>query len=116
MPTALRTGAKVVFTREMLKQFDIVVMVDSDTMFATPQNRARRPSCHGGRPGFPEFDHNVMAAITSLLAQAAFKQPGTVEDYRSMVLDGAQILDRPHICGRLDVRVFLLLQSPRWYS
>ncbi|KAL2173295.1 uncharacterized protein P884DRAFT_265155 [Thermothelomyces heterothallicus CBS 202.75] len=37
MPTALRTGAEVVFTREMLIQFDIVVTVDSDTMFATPQ-------------------------------------------------------------------------------
>ncbi|AEO55737.1 hypothetical protein MYCTH_2142698 [Thermothelomyces thermophilus ATCC 42464] len=165
--------AKVVFTHEMLKQYDIVVTVDSDTMFANPpvamaddpvgypnHDVRRRVNVHSGfimaqageltqrlfkdraecpsetrYPGcavwkdrpfheqsaftshvrydlldgysidshpqlvrtiprneanglsggvrnltLPEFDHNVMAA-TSLLAQAAFKQPGTVEDY-----------------------------------
>ncbi|KAH6640113.1 hypothetical protein F5144DRAFT_559402 [Chaetomium tenue] len=43
-----------------------------------------------------EFNHNVMAALTPLLVQAAYKQPGIVEDYRGKVLDGAQILDKPH--------------------
>jgi hypothetical protein len=212
--------AKVVFTREMLKQYDVVVMVDSDAMFATPQvplewllnywkigpdtlvampedpaldpnydvrrrvnvnsgfiiaqagektqrlfkdwaecpSETRYPGCAvwkqrpfheqsafsshvrydfldgysidshpqyirtipcheaNGYPevsGYgcvgqfvrhywahknltiPEFNHNIMAALTPLLAQAAYKQPGIVEDYRTKVLDGAQLLDPP---------------------
>lgn len=41
-----------------------------------------------------EFNHNVMAAITPLLVQAAYRQPGHVEEWRSKVLHGAQILDK----------------------
>jgi hypothetical protein len=43
-----------------------------------------------------ELDHNVMAALTPLLVQAAYKQSGIVEDFRSKVLDGSQILDKAH--------------------
>ncbi|KAL2017428.1 hypothetical protein VTK56DRAFT_2084 [Thermocarpiscus australiensis] len=42
-----------------------------------------------------EFSHNVMAGLTRVLVQTAFRDPGHVEDYRSKVLDGSQILDRP---------------------
>jgi len=43
----------------------------------------------------PQFEHNIMSALTPLLAQAAFHEPGVVEDYRDKVLDGSQILDKP---------------------
>lgn len=42
-----------------------------------------------------EFAHNVMAALTPLLAQNAYRGQGHVEDLRSKVLDGAQVLDKP---------------------
>jgi hypothetical protein len=42
-----------------------------------------------------EFGHNVMAALTPLLVEAAYRQPGHVEEYRSKVLQGSQILDKP---------------------
>ncbi|KAK4643878.1 hypothetical protein QC763_404310 [Podospora pseudopauciseta] len=50
-----------------------------------------------GRKGLTnrEFGHNVMAALTPLLVQAAYKEPGHVEDLRSKVLKGAEVLDKP---------------------
>jgi hypothetical protein len=42
-----------------------------------------------------ELNHNVMSALTPLLVQSAYRQPGVVEDYRTKVLDGSQILDKP---------------------
>jgi hypothetical protein len=41
-----------------------------------------------------EFNHNVMAAITPLLVQAAYREPGYVEEFRDKVLHGAEILDK----------------------
>ncbi|SPQ23515.1 aee1a434-95fe-40b3-8802-dd5a24d2d1e5 [Thermothielavioides terrestris] len=41
-----------------------------------------------------EFSHNVMAALTPLLVESAYKQPGHVQDFRNKVLDGSQILDK----------------------
>jgi hypothetical protein len=40
-----------------------------------------------------EFGHNVMAALTPLLAQAAYKTYANehVEDYRGKVLDGSEV-------------------------
>lgn len=47
-----------------------------------------------------EFSHNIMAAITPLLVQAAYKDPGHVEDLRDKILQGAEILDKPPALGR----------------
>jgi hypothetical protein len=41
-----------------------------------------------------ELSRNVMAALTPLLVQSAYRQSGIVGDYRSKVLDGSQILDK----------------------
>jgi hypothetical protein len=41
-----------------------------------------------------EFNHNVMAALAPLLVQAAYRQPGHVEDFRGKVLHGSEILDK----------------------
>jgi hypothetical protein len=41
-----------------------------------------------------EFGHNVMASLTPLLVQAAYRAPGHVEDLRDRVLNGSDVLDR----------------------
>ncbi|KAK4139556.1 uncharacterized protein C8A04DRAFT_32944 [Dichotomopilus funicola] len=43
----------------------------------------------------PEFTHNVMGALAPILAHSAYRQGGHVEDYRDMVLDGAELLGGP---------------------
>ncbi|KAK4245126.1 hypothetical protein C7999DRAFT_43316 [Corynascus novoguineensis] len=40
----------------------------------------------------PKFNHNVMTAFTPLLVKTAYNNLGNVEDYRDMVLEGAQLL------------------------
>ncbi|KAL2264341.1 hypothetical protein VTK26DRAFT_6584 [Humicola hyalothermophila] len=42
-----------------------------------------------------EFSHNVMAAFTPLLAQAAFRTPGHVEDFRDRTLKGSEMSGSP---------------------
>ncbi|KAK4150436.1 hypothetical protein C8A00DRAFT_18028 [Chaetomidium leptoderma] len=42
-----------------------------------------------------EFTHNVMAAMTPLLVQSAYKQSGIVVDYRDKMLNGSEVLDKP---------------------
>lgn len=41
-----------------------------------------------------EFNNNVMAGLTPLLA-TAYRDPNNVGDFRNMVLDGAEVLDKP---------------------
>ncbi len=41
-----------------------------------------------------EFTHNIMAALTPMLIQAAYQQPGHVEEFRSKFLQGSQVLDK----------------------
>ncbi|GAB1315333.1 hypothetical protein MFIFM68171_05543 [Madurella fahalii] len=51
-----------------------------------------------GRKDLPrrEFNHNIMAGLTPLLAKAAYRDSNNVGDFRKMVLDGAEVLDSPH--------------------
>ncbi|KAK0710282.1 hypothetical protein B0T26DRAFT_743378 [Lasiosphaeria miniovina] len=42
-----------------------------------------------------EFSHNVMSALTPLLARAGFGPGGNVDDFRGKYLDGAEVLDQP---------------------